>query len=88
VGVLEEISREYQTIPMAPILELINLHYEMVSPKPIQGVCRDPDDDKFLAAALSSGAKYIVSGDKALLELDLYQGISVMKPGDFIKKLK
>jgi putative PIN family toxin of toxin-antitoxin system len=50
---------------------------------PIQ-VCDDPDDDKFLACALASGAQIIVSGDKALLRLDGYRGISVLTPRRFV----
>ncbi len=32
--------------------------------------CSDPDDDKFIALAVSSKAKYIVTGDRALLKVD------------------
>ena len=33
------------------------------STHPVQGVSQDPDDDKFLACAVSAGASYLVSGD-------------------------
>jgi putative PIN family toxin of toxin-antitoxin system len=32
-------------------------------------VCRDPDDQKFLEAALAAGASLLVTKDRALLEL-------------------
>lgn len=35
--------------------------------------CTDPDDDKFLAAAVSGHCKYIVTGDKALLKVGSYK---------------
>jgi predicted nucleic acid-binding protein len=41
-------------------------------------VCRDPDDDKFLACAVDSGSDCIISGDKDLLDLQNYQGISIV----------
>jgi putative PIN family toxin of toxin-antitoxin system len=44
----------------------------------VRGVCRDPDDDKFLACALSAGALVVVSGDKALLATDGFEGLRVM----------
>ncbi len=50
-------------------------------------ICSDPDDDKFLAAAISGKAGFVVSGDKALLKTDGFQGIRVMKPSDFLKHL-
>jgi putative PIN family toxin of toxin-antitoxin system len=31
--------------------------------------CRDPDDQKFLEAALAAGADYLITKDQALLEL-------------------
>jgi putative PIN family toxin of toxin-antitoxin system len=34
-------------------------------------VCRDPDDQKFLEAALVAGAEFLVTKDKALLDLAL-----------------
>ena len=46
--------------------------------KQVKGVRKDPDDDKFLAYALSTGAKVIVSGDKALLATDGCEGLRVM----------
>ncbi len=36
---------------------------------PVAGVCRDPDDDKFLACAASAKAAFLVSGDKDLCSL-------------------
>ncbi len=47
------------------------------------GVCHDPDDDKFLDAALSSGAAIIVSGDHDLQALGEYQGVKVLSPRAF-----
>lgn len=47
-------------------------------------VAADPDDDKFLALALASQAQYIVSGDGHLLDLGMYQGISIVTPTAFL----
>ncbi|MCA9878578.1 MAG: putative toxin-antitoxin system toxin component, PIN family [Thermomicrobiales bacterium] len=46
-----------------------------VTPKSIPAICRDPSDDKFLAAALTANADYIVSEDLDLLSLGSYEGI-------------
>jgi hypothetical protein len=46
----------------------------MVEPVSLAGtVCKDPDDDKFLEAAIAADADYIVSGDAALLRLKFSQ---------------
>ncbi len=43
----------------------------------------DPDDDKFINAALSAGADYIISNDAHLLGHDGFKGLKIMKPKDF-----
>ena len=43
----------------------------------IESVCRDPDDDHVIAAALAAAADCIISGDRDLLELGSYQGVSM-----------
>ena len=48
-------------------------------------VCSDPDDDKFVAAALAGRALMIATGDKALLRIDGYQGSTMLKPAAFLK---
>jgi predicted nucleic acid-binding protein len=49
-------------------------------------VCSDPDDDKFLACAIASGSRIIVSGDKHLLKVSGFLDIEIIKPNEFIKR--
>jgi putative PIN family toxin of toxin-antitoxin system len=51
------------------------------------GVCRDPNDDKFLNAALSGHASYIVSGDHDLQVLVTYRDVKVLSPREFAELL-
>ena len=51
------------------------------------GVCRDPDDDKFLDAAQSGGASYIVSSDHDLQVLGEYRDVKVLSPREFAEWL-
>ena len=44
----------------------------------------DPTDNKYLACALESEAKYIISGDRHLLDVGLYQGIKIIKAKEFL----
>jgi len=55
---------------------------------PLTGVCADPDDDKFLACALEAQASCIVSGDPDLLDLSGYQGMAILKPHEFLERLR
>ena len=45
--------------------------------------CEDPDDNKFIECAIAGDTNIIVSGDKHLLRISGYQGISVLKPREF-----
>jgi putative PIN family toxin of toxin-antitoxin system len=44
----------------------------------IKGICRDADDDKFLACALSASADFIVTGDRDLLDMGKYKSIRIV----------
>jgi putative PIN family toxin of toxin-antitoxin system len=48
-----------------------------------QSVCRDPEDDNVLAAAIEGKCDCIITGDKDLLILKQYEGIDIMSPSDF-----
>ena len=50
-------------------------------------VCSDPDDDKFLACALASGADCVVSGDKAHQRVSGYRNIRVVAPHTLVDTL-
>ena len=46
----------------------------------------DPDDDKFIECAVALGAKYIVTGDKALESYGEYMGIKILSASNFLKE--
>lgn len=62
-----------------PFFEVIDVREK------IGGLCRDPEDDKFLACALSASANYIVSGDKDLCDISRYKSIKIVKVSEFLK---
>ncbi len=47
----------------------------------------DPDDEKFLAMAVEGEASVIVSGDKHLLNLKKFRGITIQMPRQFLDSL-
>ena len=48
-------------------------------------VVADPDDDKFIACALALKAGCVVSGNKALVDVRLYQEIRIVTPREFLE---
>ncbi len=83
----EILAEERPAINLKPILEYViqnaSVYAAAALPNP---VCEDPDDDKFLACALASGAVVVVSGDKHLLKVSGHQGIEVLKPREFVDR--
>ena len=67
------------------IISLIHMKALIVEPKIKVRACRDPDDDAVLEAALSAKAGTIVTGDKDLLELETFKGVSIISPATFLK---
>lgn len=53
----------------------------------LKAVKDDPDDDKYLSAAVSGKAGFVVSGDHHLLDLVEFQGIPIIKPKRFLEVL-
>lgn len=59
---------------------------ELVEPEErIDVIKDDPDDNKFIEAAIEGNANYIVSQDKHLLNIKEYRGIKIILPEEFIK---
>lgn len=50
-------------------------------------IAADPDDDHVIAAAIAADADLIVSGDRHLLGLGVYQGIRIVAPAEAIRRL-
>ena len=86
--VLDEFAKERQMLVLNSVLKVIELRSEIVKPVPFsEPVCSDPDDDKFLEAAIAAGADYIVSGDKAILNVKFHHEVEVVRPSRFLKLL-
>lgn len=49
-------------------------------------VAVDPDDDVFVNCALAVRAKYLISGDRHLLDLERWQGIPIVTPREFLEQ--
>ncbi|NJD77932.1 MAG: putative toxin-antitoxin system toxin component, PIN family [Candidatus Methanoperedens sp.] len=78
------ISREkfgYTEEEINTFIDAIISFSEIVNPEvKIDAIKTDPDDNKILECAVTSGASYIVSGDRHLLELTKYGKIKIITP--------
>ena len=85
--VCERLSLRYPKIDITQILILIVQNCQIVDllplPKPASS---DEDDDKFIACALASDTKVIISGDSDLLALSSYENVQIVTPRDFVDR--
>lgn len=47
----------------------------------------DPSDDMFLRCAIAGRAKYIISGDRHLLDLKTHRRGAILSPADFLARV-
>lgn len=83
----EKIKKYISVSDREEFLKLLVLRSIKVKPKINIRDCRDLDDNIILECAVSSDAKYIVTGDNDLLDLNPYKGIKIIKPVEFINLL-
>lgn len=88
VRVGEKLSAQFPGTDLGLALELVAAWATLVASQPLpEPVCRDADDDKFLACALAASVQYIVSGDRDLLEISPYEGITILRPRAFVDEM-
>ena len=83
----EILAEDHPLIDLKPVLDFTVKNAEVVIALLLsENVCEDPNDDKFLACALASQSKVIVSGDKHLLKASGYGEVAVLRPRDFVSR--
>ena len=61
-------------------------HCRLVHPKKQVNACIDKSDNRYLEAALAGKADYVVSNDRHLLDVGEYEGVKVVRPGEFLRR--
>jgi len=81
----EILGEEHPGVDLKRVLNFVVEHAKVYRSAVLkESICEDPDDDNFIACALASESKVIISGDKHLLKISGYQGIQVLKPRAFV----
>lgn len=86
VAVLQRLSLEGEQ-ELSELLGLFShgIHVLFTAKTPeLHIVEEDPDDDKFIECAVALKAAFIITGDKHLLEIGDYMGITIMTPREFL----
>jgi putative PIN family toxin of toxin-antitoxin system len=72
-------TEDYQQ-RLAALLERLELVTPSETPRLVQ---EDPEDDKFLAAAIAGHAGWLVTNDRHLLAIDRHGGVRIVSSGRF-----
>ncbi len=72
-GYVSRQHRDALLLRLSPLIEIVQVAEAVEA-------SRDPNDDKFLEAAVNGKAGVIVSGDRDLLELHPFRGIAILSP--------
>jgi len=64
--------------------DIVVLSHLVAGEPEFAGASKDPDDDKYIAAAIEGRARFVVAGDSDLLDLKEYDGIHIVSPRVFL----
>jgi len=83
----EKTSRRFPEKNYSGLFSWLSTHGVFVEASPLgKQRSRDPTDDMFIACALASGAKTIVSDDNDLLEMQKPFGIEIVSSAEFLAR--
>ena len=83
--VSDVLAQKYPGVDVDDIIEILVKRSKIYDIKSLSTpVSRDPNDDMFIACAIATKVKIIVSGDLDLLQVNGYQSIKIVKPKQFV----
>ena len=72
---------------ISDLIEQIKANGLLVSPLPVSMTMPDEEDLKFLEAAVSSGAQYLVTGNLKHFPAPEFKGVKIISPADFFEHI-
>ncbi len=79
-----QVKLKFPNILISEIEIFLREHSKVIKPPKIANqICRDLDDDNILSLGKTGGVDYIVTGDKDLLDLTIYESIPIVNPKEF-----
>jgi len=81
-------KRYFEKSDIEEVIDLFDVYGEIVEVKSEVDLCRDKKDDFLLALAKDSRADFLMTGDKDLLELRLFESTMIISVTDYLKKTK
>ena len=87
--VMRRLGDRYPDVEIENLLQMLAVELEIVKTRQLKDpVCRDRDDDKFIACALPAKVEVVISGDKDLLDLKAYRKVRFLSPARFLGEIR
>ena len=85
-----ELTKKFRNIQGMGVRRVLDIlaNADIIKINPIQPICRDVKDDKFLATAYAAKADYLVTEDNDLLVLKEYDGTKIITAKEFLDILE
>lgn len=81
------LGKKFPEVKIESLLALALRKAEVVAAESLSSqVCSDPDDDKFLACAISAEVEVVVSGDSDLKDIGEFQTVEILSPAEFAER--
>jgi uncharacterized protein len=81
-------KKYFEKSDIEEIIDLFDVYGEIVEVKSEVDLCRDKKDNFLLAFAKDSQADLLMTGDKDLLELKVFESTKIIVVTDYFKKIK
>ncbi len=82
-----KLASRISTAELENIIALIELSGTLITIGHVPPVSRDPNDDIFLACAVSSHSDFLITGDNDLLDLKTQSSTEIVTPAAFLEIL-
>lgn len=87
IQVIHQFDNAVPSVKSEELLELIFEKAVKVKPADSKGFCKDPDDERFLTAAISGKARHIVTKNKKHFPRDL-KSLKIVNVREFLNELE
>ena len=79
----------FPAVVAAQLRQRLEVAVTIVEPVPIRrGTCRDQNDEVILGTATAIRCDVLLSVDKDLLVLNPFEGVEIIKPGEFLRRCR
>jgi hypothetical protein len=83
----DKLKKYFNQDKVTDLISLLDILADKVKIKKIDKICRDSKDDFLLALSKESGAYYLITGDKDLLDIKVYGRTKIVTVKQFKEKI-